>query len=202
MKITGRGDYSRFKRKKKSVNTRISFKEKRVELASQEKNFKLCDQLTEEIAELQKQRRMLESETRGLLKKEKKAKWYKAKKNKSMMSSPVSSDSETETADGDTTPKFIVTGGSTSSSSVETPPPRPKDDSRRMSLPPNSTNAYENERSKSTPPQSYSLSGDFECTESVFSHDSTIVLSDSSGGGAGGDRSGERSNQEEDDGLF
>lgn len=122
------------------------------------------------------------------------------------MSSPVSSDSESENAHGDTTPKFIATGGS-SSSSVETPPPRPKDDCRRMSLPPNSTNAYENKRSKSTPPRSYSLSVDFECTESVLIHDSndTIVLSDSSGGGggsAGGDRSGERSNQEEDDGLF
>ena len=65
---------------KKSVNTRISFKEKRVELASQEKNFKFCDQLTEEIAELQKQRRMLESETRGLVKKEKKRSGTKRRK--------------------------------------------------------------------------------------------------------------------------
>ena len=65
---------------KKSINTRISFKEKRVELASQEKNFKLCDQLTEEIAELQKQRRMLKSEMRGLVKKERKPSGTKRRK--------------------------------------------------------------------------------------------------------------------------
>ena len=53
----------------KSLSKRISFKEKRVELAAQDKNFKLCDQVMEEIADLQSKRRTLESELRELQKK-------------------------------------------------------------------------------------------------------------------------------------
>lgn len=184
----------------KSINTRISFKEKRVELASRDKNFKLCDQLTEEIAELQKQRRVLESEMRGLMKKEKKAKWYKVNKDKKLRSSsPVSSDSETATARSDSS-SATVTPAAGGCSSVETPPRSTEDASRRRSLPPSHTKAYENKRSKSTPPQSYSFSADFECTESILTHDSgsTTILSDSSNGGDG---SGDLGNQG-DDGHF
>ena len=58
--------------KRQSLSKRISFKEKRVELAVPDKNFKLCDQVMEEIADLQSKRRTLESDLRELQKKGKK----------------------------------------------------------------------------------------------------------------------------------
>lgn len=123
----------------------------------------------------------------GLMKKEKKAKWYRVKRDKKLRSSsPVSSDSETATPYSDSsnanaTSKFIAAGGS--SSSVETPRPPAKDTSRR-SLPPSLSKTCESKRSRSTPPQSLSFSADFECTEVVLTHDSgsTVILPDTSGG--------------------
>lgn len=66
-----------------TISNQISFKERCVEAGAQEKHFKLCDQFTEEIASLQKNRRILEAELHGLEKKEQKKKF-----------SPLSSDSE------------------------------------------------------------------------------------------------------------
>ena len=59
------------------------------------KNFKLCDQLTDEISELQRQQRALEMELQCLEKKQKKSKWYqKQKATRKRALSPLSSDSE------------------------------------------------------------------------------------------------------------
>lgn len=74
-----------------TITKQISFKERRVETGAQDRNFKLCDQLTEEISVLQKNRRTLELELHGLEKKEKKASYYQ--KNVKHFS-PISSDSE------------------------------------------------------------------------------------------------------------
>lgn len=78
-----------------TITRQITFKDRRVEAAAQEKNFKLCDQLTEEISNLQRNRRSLELELRGLEKKERRAKDYK-KKSASPFS-PISSDESTTT---------------------------------------------------------------------------------------------------------
>ena len=56
-----------------TINKQLTFKGKRMEAGAQDKDFKLCDQLTEEIANLQRNRRALELERRGLEKKEKKS---------------------------------------------------------------------------------------------------------------------------------
>ena len=79
----------------KTINTQLSFKERRVEAGAQLKNFKLCDQLTDEISELQRQRRALEMELQCLEKKEKNSNWYqKQKATRKRALSPLSSDSE------------------------------------------------------------------------------------------------------------
>lgn len=62
------------------INKRISIKESRCEAEAAVKNFKLCDQLSDEVAELKKQRREKEAEVRELQKKEGKSKWYMKKK--------------------------------------------------------------------------------------------------------------------------
>ena len=64
----------------KTINTQVSFKERRVEAGAQLKNFKVCDQLTDEISELQKQRRALEMELQCLEKKEKSPNGIRSKK--------------------------------------------------------------------------------------------------------------------------
>ena len=60
------------------INKRISIKESRCEAGALAavKNFKLCDQLSDEIAELKKQRREKEAEVRELQRKVRKSKWY------------------------------------------------------------------------------------------------------------------------------
>ena len=79
----------------KTINTQVSFKERRVDVAVQGKNFKLCDQLTEEIADLQRQRQTLEMKLRCLKKKEQKSKWYqKQKAVRKRALSPLSSECE------------------------------------------------------------------------------------------------------------
>ena len=44
------------------INTQIQFKERRIETEATSKNFKMCDLLSEEVAELKKKRQLLESE--------------------------------------------------------------------------------------------------------------------------------------------
>ena len=65
------------------LNKRITIKETRCEAGAASKNFKLCDQLADEIASLKQQRREKEAESRVLERKEKKSKWYLKKKRSS-----------------------------------------------------------------------------------------------------------------------
>ena len=79
------------------LNTQISFKEKRVDMGIAQKNFKLCDQLSDEISNLQQKRRELQAELKVLAKKEKRADTYQFKKKLSNLRSsatPLSSDSD------------------------------------------------------------------------------------------------------------
>ena len=64
----------------KTVSSSISFKEQRIENSSKLRNFKVCDQLNDEVDSLQQRRRTLECERRALVKKEKRSKQYHRKK--------------------------------------------------------------------------------------------------------------------------
>jgi len=63
----------------KNVQDQISYKEKRRQMAENIKNYKNCDELTEEIAELCKKRRENENELALLEKKAKKSKIHMSK---------------------------------------------------------------------------------------------------------------------------
>ena len=75
------------------LNDRITSKEKRREQASNFRNYKVCDQLTEEMSTLKQQKREQEGELRALQQKQRKSLWYKQKKTRSDLS-PVVSESE------------------------------------------------------------------------------------------------------------
>lgn len=85
------------------LQNRVSFKRKRLDAAEVTKNYKLCDQLSEEIADLNKSKRLLEVELSMLQKKEKKSKRYYQRKRESdsdSSSSQMSSSSAASTWEG------------------------------------------------------------------------------------------------------
>ena len=86
----------------KDCNDRILFKEKRCEAASAVKNYKLCDNLSEEIVALKSRRREFEAELKVFECKEQKSKWYHKKKSHSSVAH--SSESESDSFSHPTTP--------------------------------------------------------------------------------------------------
>ena len=86
----------------KDCNDRILFKEKRCEAASGVKNYKLCDNLSEEIVALKSRRREFEAELKVFERKEQKSKWYHKKKSHSSVAH--SSESESDSFSHPTTP--------------------------------------------------------------------------------------------------
>ena len=78
------------------LTKRISFKEKRVTVASNMKQYRTCDELTGEISELKSKRRELEAELKELQKKDKRAKTYQKSRDqfRPLPLSPLSSDDE------------------------------------------------------------------------------------------------------------
>jgi hypothetical protein len=85
------------------IDKRITFKQRRIETATATRNFKTCDELSEEISELKSQRRELNCELVPLQKKAKKSSWYfqnKAAKHKdSHTTSDSQSDKDTSVSD-------------------------------------------------------------------------------------------------------
>ena len=74
------------------LKDRVLFKRKRLEVAESSKNYKLCDQLSEEVGELNKTRRLLEMEMNVLEKKESKSqRYYKSKSRRRESDSDSSS---------------------------------------------------------------------------------------------------------------
>ena len=71
------GEAMRVKRMAELGDDRVYFKEKRREHASASQNYKLCDQLTEEISAIKCERRERELELNSWKKKQQKAHWYK-----------------------------------------------------------------------------------------------------------------------------
>jgi len=79
----------------KDYNDRLSFKEKRRQQASNSRNYKLCDQLTEEMADLKQKKRECENELNVWKQKQKKSSWYnKKKKGTSASSTEIISESD------------------------------------------------------------------------------------------------------------
>lgn len=81
----------------KTLKTQISFKEERIKMGVQNRDFKLCDYLSDEIDNLQARRREREIELLKLEKKEERAKKYLLQKKvekETPLVSPSSSDSE------------------------------------------------------------------------------------------------------------
>ena len=73
-------------------NNQLKFKEKRRDQATSSRNYKACDQMTEEMSVLRKRRRECEEELRLWKRKQQQADWYKQKgetnvKNLSVLSS-------------------------------------------------------------------------------------------------------------------
>lgn len=77
----------------KDINKHVTVKERRIEQAQAAKNFKICDQLSDEITKLKAKRRELDSRLWAILHKEKRSKHYFARRK----SNPVQeSDTEEE----------------------------------------------------------------------------------------------------------
>ena len=79
----------------------IELKQKRVEQAQTVQNFKLCDQLADEVSSLKAKRRELESALRSLQQKQKKSKQYYARKANTNNSSASTSIDLTSLSDDD-----------------------------------------------------------------------------------------------------
>lgn len=80
----------------KDINKHITVKEKRIEYAQSTKNFKLCDQLCEEVTKLKSKRCELESALRILLHKGKRSWHYYGRKKSGQAHKMVNLDSESE----------------------------------------------------------------------------------------------------------
>ena len=70
----------------KDFNDRLQFKEKRRQQATNSRNYKLCDQLTEEMSEIKQKKRECEHEVEIWKQKQRKSSWYKKKKGISSLS--------------------------------------------------------------------------------------------------------------------
>ena len=80
----------------KSIDKRLSYKEKRRKAAEDVKNYHICEEITEEMTSLAHEKRVLSEEFKILEKKEKQFKLYfKKKGSTSSTSSPPSSRSST-----------------------------------------------------------------------------------------------------------
>ena len=64
---------SQIKEELTTISTQLSFKEERIKIGIQKRDFKLCDQLSDEVDILQKRKRELEVELMSLQKKDEKA---------------------------------------------------------------------------------------------------------------------------------
>ena len=77
------------------LDKRIVYKHRRIETASVSRNFKVYDELAEEVSELKSQRRELTCELGPLQKKSKKSSWYKKK----TVSQPASTANSTDSSE-------------------------------------------------------------------------------------------------------
>ena len=121
----------------KGYDDRISYKEKRVYAATNIKNFKLCDELTEEIMAIKSKRFSVFNELKELQKKEKRSKSYKSSQSSSCAGSSgddlcqnVGKPSSSSSLSSSLTPSppysvhpYAISSCSTSSTSSDLSPP-------------------------------------------------------------------------------
>ena len=67
----------------KDLKDRLQFKEKRRHQSEMARNYKVCDQLTEEMTALKKKKRESETELKFWMRKVQKSTWYNRRKNMS-----------------------------------------------------------------------------------------------------------------------
>ena len=77
-----------------SLERQIHFKNKRLQQAENVKNYKLCEEITEEVQVITRQKRELKEELRIFQEKERKAHWYIRKRKKSGTNTVASDDSD------------------------------------------------------------------------------------------------------------
>lgn len=75
-----------------NIRERIEYKEKRRSHSEGIRNYKACEEITEEIGQLKKQKQELQAELTALQKRDKKSKWYK--RMRTVNSSSISSEDE------------------------------------------------------------------------------------------------------------
>ena len=96
----------------KNIKEHISYKEKRRQAAEDIKNYRVCDDITEEIGSLSKESRQLAAELKLLAKKDKHSKLYYKRKSSSSKSPQSSSRGETCSpypgSDSDTSGKMVT----------------------------------------------------------------------------------------------
>lgn len=78
------------------IDKRIAFKQRRIETATATRNFKTCDELSEEISEIKSQCREFNCELVPLQKKAKKSSWYFQQKAAKHKDSHTTSDSQSD----------------------------------------------------------------------------------------------------------
>ena len=88
----------------KDFNDRLKFKEKRREQASNSRNYKVCDQLTEEMSAIKQLKREREAELHQLQRKQQQAMWYRRKKCMATLESRSDSDQSTLCSSEPTSP--------------------------------------------------------------------------------------------------
>lgn len=77
-----------------NLEQQIHFKNKRLQQAENVKNYKLCEEITEEVQVITRQKRELKEELRMFQEKERKAHWYIQKRKKSGTNTVTSDDSD------------------------------------------------------------------------------------------------------------
>ena len=105
----------------KDINDQLQFKEKRREQAELARNYKLCDQLTEEMSSLKKQKREREEELRLWKRKQQQGSWYK--KRSRLSTSTSDSDIEQHSRSSTTAPSTPQSSRGTSPYQSVTPSP-------------------------------------------------------------------------------
>lgn len=92
----------------KSMKERISYKQKRRQIAEETKNYRLCDDITEEIAAISKESRQLEAELKLLTKKDVFSKQYQRRTCKSMNKSSSETCSPQNSVCSDILPALVA----------------------------------------------------------------------------------------------
>lgn len=111
-----------------SLNERLLFKDKRRQLAEESRNYKLCDEIVQEMMDVTEQKRLKESELAIYRRKEKQSMWYQKKKSRAHSGSCDDSSSDIpqcSTSSSDCSNVFPTALSTTTESSLPAPSATP-----------------------------------------------------------------------------